>query len=257
MGGKSRLASVIIPRLPNHITYVEPFCGGCAVFFNKPRASAEVLNDADSRLVNLLRVFRYHPEELLKELHLFTHSRQEFRDAVAQPGYTDIQRAARFYFVLKSSFACEVNSPTFGYGLTGKAKFNETDTHRLIAAAAARLDGVVIENLDFGDVVARYDSEETLFYCDPPYVGVAGYACKFKEEDHRRMQAALSAAKGMAVVSLNDTPFVRELYAAWRIDAVTTTYSVGRDADRAAEQAEVLMFSPRCQERRTVTRALF
>jgi DNA adenine methylase len=104
MGGKSRLAAQIIPLLPEHTTYVEPFCGGCAVFFRKPRSNAEILNDADSRLITLLRVFRYHPEELLREITCLTHSRQEFRDALEHPGITDIQKVARFLLIVKAGF---------------------------------------------------------------------------------------------------------------------------------------------------------
>ncbi len=242
MGGKSRLAAQIIPLLPAHTTYVEPFCGGCAVFFRKERSRAEILNDRDDRLVTLLRVFRFHPDELLKEVAYLTHSRTEFRAAITQPGITDIQKAARFLLLVKAGFGSKISSPSFGYGLTGKAKFSHEAVAGLIAAARERLDGVTIECLDFADVIARYDSPGTLFYCDPPYIGTAGYACRFTMCDHERLRDALAAIKGKAVVSLNDCPDTRRLYGGWDIRELGVSYSVGgKEADRAKRHGEVVM----------------
>lgn len=242
MGGKSRLAAQIIPLLPAHTTYVEPFCGGCAVFFRKERSQAEILNDLDNRLVTLLRVFRFHPDELLREIAYLTHSRTEFRDALAQPGITDIQKAARFLLVIKVGFGAKISSPTFGYGLTGKAHFSQEAVAGMIAAARERLDGVTIENLDFADVVGRYDSPGTLFYCDPPYIGTEGYACRFTRSDHARLRDTLAAIQGRAVVSLNDCGEARHLYGGWEIRELGVAYSVGgKGADRRKRNGEVVI----------------
>ncbi len=240
MGGKSKLAATIIDHLPDHTTYVEPFCGGCAVFFRKPRSKAEILNDADNRLITLLRVMRYHPDELLREVGFLTHSRQEFRDALQQPGVTDIQRAARFLFIVKAAFGSRLSSPTFGVNKDSKANFNRTSITSLLDAARERLDGVTIENLDFEEAIRRYDSSSTLFYCDPPYIGTAGYACKFTMDDHRRLRAALADVKGRALVSLNDCEVARKLYGDWQMKTLAVTYSVGLDADRKKKNAEAL-----------------
>ncbi len=211
-------------------------------FFRKKRSNAEILNDRDDRLVTLLRVFRFHPDELLRELSSLTHSRTEFRAALAQPGITDIQKAARFLLVVKAGFGSKISSPSFGYGLTGKAHFSHEAVASLIAAARERLDGVTIECLDFADVIARYDSPGTLFYCDPPYIGTAGYACKFTLCDHARLRDALAAIKGKAVVSLNDCPDTRRLYADWHIRELAVGYSVGGKAsDRKKRNGEVVM----------------
>lgn len=243
MGGKSRLAARIIPLLPEHTTYVEPFCGGCAVFFQKPRSAVEIINDADNRLITLLRVFRYHPDELLRELECITHSRQDFRDALAQPGITDIQRAARFLLVVKAGFGAKVSSPTFGYSRTARANFTQAAIADLVAAARVRLEGVTIENLDFADVIGRYDSPGTLFYCDPPYIGTAGYACRFTMDDHTRLRDALAGIKGAAVVSLNDCQETRRLYNGWEIRELEVAYSVGgKGADRKRRNGEVMIF---------------
>ncbi len=124
----------------------------------------------------------------------------------------------------------------------GKAKFSHEAVAGLIAAARERLDGVTIECLDFADVIARYDSPGTLFYCDPPYIGTAGYACRFTMCDHERLRDALATIRGRAVVSLNDCPETRRLYNEWDIREVGVTYSVGgRGADRGKRNGEVVM----------------
>lgn len=116
MGGKSRLAKTIIPLLPAHHTYVEPFTGGGAVFWQKERSKVEIINDADSRLVILYRVFRYHPEALQSEMRWLIHSREDFNDLREQRGLTDVQHAARFLFILKACFGARASNPTTGRG---------------------------------------------------------------------------------------------------------------------------------------------
>ena len=244
MGGKSKLAATIIARLPAHTTYVEPFCGGCAVFLNKPRSRAEILNDTDNRLVTLLRVMRYHPDALLEEMQYLTHARQEFADALTQPGVTDIHRAARFLMVIKSCFGSRLSSPTFGCTKKEPANFKITDIEKTVQLARERLDGVTIENLDFADVIARYDSSDTLLYCDPPYIGTAGYACKFTMADHVRLRDCLNYAKGRVLVSLNDCDSVRELYFGWDFSEVQVAYTIGRTTDRRKQNREVLISKP-------------
>ncbi len=245
LGGTSKSAAAIIARLPEHTTYIEPFCGGCAVLSRKPRSKAEVVNDTDSRLVTLLRVAKYHPDELRRELSYLTHSRQEFYDAVAQSGVTDIQRSARFLLIIKASFGSRLASPSFGYVKTEPANFTQTSATTTIAAIRARLEGVTIENLDFSDLIRRYESPGALFYCDPPYINTATYAEKFTLADHHRLRAALEDIKGKALVSLNDCPEARELYNGWQFQEMGVSYSVGgAGADRGKRNGEVLISKP-------------
>ena len=101
---------------------------------------------------------------------------------------------------------------------------------------------MTLENLDFAEVIARYDSPDTLFYCDPPYSGTTGYACRFTMDDHARLRDALTAIKGRAVVSLNDCPETRRLYNGWEIREVGVGYSVGgKGADRKRRNGEVVI----------------
>ena len=104
LGGKRALARRIAENLPTHTCYVEPFAGGASVFFVKSRSKVEVLNDKHLGLVNLFRVVQRHPEAFLAELGLVVASREWYEVCWAQPGLTDVERAARFYYRVKHTF---------------------------------------------------------------------------------------------------------------------------------------------------------
>lgn len=120
MGGKSRLAKDIIPLFPQHTCYVEPFAGAAALFFKKEPAKAEVLNDVNGDLVNLYRVVKHHLEEFVHQFNFALVSRQMFEWAkMTHPEtLTDIQRAARFFFLQRLAFGGKVDGQTFGTSTT-------------------------------------------------------------------------------------------------------------------------------------------
>lgn len=126
MGGKRRLAGDIIPLIPEHTCYVEPFAGGAAIFFMKEPSKAEVLNDINGELINLYRVLKHHIEEFLKQFKWALHSRQIFEwEKLTDPRtLTDIQRAARFYYIQRTCFGARVTNSSFGTSATTKPKFN-------------------------------------------------------------------------------------------------------------------------------------
>ena len=213
VGGKHRLAPRLIKLFDAHTCYVEVFAGALNVLFAKDRVKCEVVNDVNRDLINIFRIIRYHPDELFKELICITHSRQEFNDYHDQPGLTDVQRAARYFFRLKTSYGgtAPAGHQNFGYKTLGFAGFrhNALDT---IAQAHERLDGVHIENQDFEDLIKRYDRKHSLFFCDPPYWQLAGYAAKFDWSDHERLAASLKKIKGKFLLTINDHPDIRKLY---------------------------------------------
>src|SRR5579885_2325246 len=105
IGGKNRLATKIVPMLPLHKTYVEPFAGGAQIFFHKPPSEVEVLNDIDGEVVNFYRVCQWHHRELVRFLRYWPASRK-LHEWMARSDVgllTDIQRAARFLYLQKNS----------------------------------------------------------------------------------------------------------------------------------------------------------
>lgn len=216
IGGKKLLRKKILEQFPDPGTfdrYIEVFGGaGWVLFFKDSHAKMEVYNDVNSELVNLFRVVKYHSKALQDELDWLLMSREHFFDAVQEVrGLTDIQRAARFFITIKESFGTDCNS----FGIRPKNMQNAVEFLRL---ASDRLHNVVIENVDFERLIKTYDRPRALFYLDPPYYDAEKYyPDRFQPEDHTRLKAALDNIKGKFILSYNDCPEIRELYAGYTV----------------------------------------
>ena len=214
VGGKRLLYKHIGRLIPQHRTYVELFAGGAAVFFMKPRAHVEVLNDIDGDLMNLYRVVKHHPDELSRQFEGVLASRElfvEYRDQDSL-GLTDIQRAARFYYLQKLSFGSKMVCRTFAGYLGHKPKFNKETLLVDIRAVSCRLSTAYIERLDAFDCIRKYDSVDSFFYIDPPYFGMpnpyVGSKVNESVELYKRLANAVYGMRGKALISLGYHPRV-------------------------------------------------
>ena len=230
MGGKHAAAEKLIALFPEHTCYVEVFGGAANVLFAKERSKSEVLNDLNDQLVNVFRVIRWHPDEFFAELRLILHSRTEFNDCHDQPGLTDIQRAVRYFYRLKTSFGgTGVKAhKNFSFGTCRKATFN-TSAEETIEQAHRRLDGVCIENDDFEKIIKRYDRSHTFFFVDPPYWQTADYGIKFDWTDHTRLKNNLASIKGKFLLTINNHDDIVELYRDFYQQQTKVRYTVCHD----------------------------
>lgn len=229
LGGKRRLAAKLLPLLPEHKCYVEPFAGAAALFFEKEPSKVEVLGDVNGELVNLYRVVQHHLEEFVRHLKWTLVSRETFEQERAKDPatLTDIQRAARFFYLQQTCFGARAHGQTFGTSAVQKPRFNLIRIEEELSAAHLRLHQVVIENLPWHVLVERYDRHGTCFFMDPPYYETAGYGVEWGLEDFERLAEALGAMKGKAVVTLGDHKKMRELFAAFEIRTLPITYTAG------------------------------
>lgn len=245
LGGKSKWAGKIVAVFPPHNCYVEVFAGGGAVFFAKRRSAVEVLNDANGELVNLYRQARFHPEALAAELEMLLHSREVFDELQRWPGQTELQRAARLYFLQVAAFGAKVDGQNFGYSTTEPAKHRVSEVGGRLRELSVRLNGVTVEHLDCLEVIARYDRSDTLFYLDPPYIDTAGYGLEFGEAQHQALSERLGQVAGKWVLSINDGPAARRIYCLpgrhWQEHQVAWT--VSRTKDPGRKFAELLVAS--------------
>jgi DNA adenine methylase len=227
IGGKNRLAKKIISVLPEHTTYVEPFAGGAQVFFHKPPSRVEILNDLDGDIVNFLRVCQWHYEELVRCLQYWVASRRLHGILKASPPetLTDVQRAARFYYLQKNSFGGLVAKQQFHYGVTHPPNFTPRRIPEIIAQAHRRLQGAQIESLPYEQILEKYDRLTTLFYLDPPYWKRVLYRHNFSEQDFLGLERRLHDVKGRFILSLDDHPAVRTLFQNWRMEEVDIAYT--------------------------------
>lgn len=235
IGGKRRLAKHILPLFPEHTCYVEPFAGAAALFFMKESSKVEVLNDVNSDLVNLYRVVQHHLDEFVRQFRWALSSRELFGwlKATAPATLTDIQRAARFFYLQKLAFGGKVESRTFGTATTSPARLNLLRIEEDLSAAHMRLHQVTVEHLDWAECVRRYDRVHTLFYMDPPYWDTEGYDVAFGLDQYERMAEVLRTIRGNAIVSVNDIPEMRRAFEGLRVRSLGITYTVGTASSRA------------------------
>lgn len=216
---------------PEHSCYVELFSGGAALFFlRQVPAKVEVLNDINGQLVNLYRVVQHNFDEFVRQFEWTLTSREVFARLQSIPPdcMTDIQRAARFFYLQHNAFGGKTVHQHFGTATTSKA-WDASQIEAKLKAAKDRLKGVYIENESWERCFKRYDREHTFFYADPPYWQTAGYDSAFDWYQYELLAKAMAESKGKVMLSINDHPDIRALFKDFRITQLELAYTVGRD----------------------------
>lgn len=248
MGGKRRLADKLLPLFPSHDCYVEVFCGGAALYFLRPfPAKTEVINDINGDLVNLYRVVQHHMEEFVRQFKWAISSRQIFKWQQMTPAetLTDIQRAARFYYLQQHAFGGKVDGQTFGTATTG-SPINLCRIEENLSAAHLRLAGTYVENLSWRECVKRYDRAHTFFYMDPPYWQTEGYGVDFDFQNYLDMAELMRTTKGKVMVSINDHPDIRRAFNGMHFLELDIKYSVANNHGAAATSGELVITNWDC-----------
>jgi DNA adenine methylase len=235
VGGKNRFISSILPMIPQHTTYVEPFSGGAQIFFRKDPARVEVLNDLDGELVNFYRVCQSHYEELIRYMRFLVVSRDWYKRLQHTPPetLTDIQRAARYFYLQKSTFGGRVIHQNYAIHVIQPSSFSVAGLVKLIKDTHDRLDRVQVENLPYEDVIRKYDRPTTFFYIDPPYYGVKGlYRFDFSHVQFEALAEQLRHIKGKFLLSVNDRPELRVIFAGFDLSTLEVAYTLQKHAGR-------------------------
>jgi len=244
IGGKRRLADRLLPYFPAHQCYVEPFAGGAAMFFMRPApAEVEVINDINGELINLYRVVKHHLEEFVRQFKWALSSRQVFKWLQDTPveTLTDIQRAARFYYLQQSAFGGKIQGQSWGTATTAPPGLNLLRLEENLSAAHLRLSSAYIENLSWDECVRCYDRAHTLFFMDPPYWETEGYGVDFGWAQYQALAAMLPKLQGKAIVTLNDHPDIRALFADFPIESTDIRYTL--NGGTGVKRQEVVIFS--------------
>lgn len=225
----------IIPMIPPSRVYVEPFGGGASILLNKPRAEIEVYNDLDDALVNLFQVVR--DEEMFARfadvLQWTPSSRREFERAIKLHGdaaESAVKRAAMFYTMLNQSISGKRLASPGDWGRSRNDNFSDRWYLRQakLGWIHARMKGVVLECRDALDVLQEWDGDDTVFYCDPPYVLETRnqrkyYAVEPGDDYHEQLVDVLLAVRGMVVLSGYNHPVYDKLVKnGWHVDLFGT-----------------------------------
>lgn len=231
-GGKFSHLDWLLPLLPVAEHFCEPFGGSAAVLVNRDPAPIETYNDLDGEVVNFFRVLREKPDDLIRAIGLTPFSREEFEFAIDHQEdikLSNLERA-RLFFIrarqVRTGLAQKASSGRWANcKLTSRAGMSGAVSRWLgsvdgLPEIAERLVRVQIENAPAVEVIGRYDSSDTLFYCDPPYThdsrgDINAYKYEMNNEAHRELAGALKSSKGMVAVSGYESPLMNELYKGW------------------------------------------
>lgn len=252
MGAKWQLAKWVTGQFPPHKIYVEPYCGSAAIFFRKQRTEVEVLNDLNKDLVHFFKVLRENPDALINAIELTPFSLDEYQEsweACDEP----VERARRFYIRCWQSFSADTVTKS-GWRRSTSLTRNTTTTQdwkRLdgLKKAVDLLRCAQIDNLPALDCIRRYDSPDTVFYIDPPYVHATRKSLRHKyihemnDADHQLLAQTVSQIEGMAIISGYDSELYRQLYAGWRVETKSNTTNGNSTA------TEYLWISPNVDRR--------
>jgi len=222
------MAAAIIDRIPNHKTYAEVFGGAAWVLFKKTPSQVEVLNDLDLHLMNFYRVAKYHLEQLVAEVATLQPGRDLFyllREELERPTLTDIQRAAAYYYVQRSAFAGRPKNPSLATSPGRPVRCRAAVARKILPQVAERLKEVMLENLPWDRFIKLYDTPETFFFVDPPYIGHTEYRHNFKPADFEALAATLKALKGCSLMTHADTPEIRALFDGLKFENIEISYS--------------------------------
>lgn len=231
-GGKYNHLDWLLPLLPEAHHYCEPFGGSAAVLLNREPSPVETYNDIDGEVANFFRVLRDQKDKLIEAIGLTPFSREEFYMAVTDygPHLSDLERARRFFVRARQVRTGLAQTASLGRwanckntsraGMSGVVSRWLGSVERL-PEIAERLLRVQIENRPALDVIKLYDSDVTLFYCDPPYPHEArgdskAYGFEMSDAEHRELAEVLSNVKGKAAVSGYRCDLMDSLYKGWR-----------------------------------------
>ena len=247
-GGKQKLAKRIISILPAHQLYCEPFVGGGAVFFQKPKSGVEVINDTNKELINFYEVVQHDFVSLEKEIRIALHSRDLHRKAQViydNPDlFSKIKRAAALWILSSQSFAAKLNG-TWGYDVkrntTSKKIHNKRES--FTEDYAIRLQDVQLECTDALRIIASRDRPTSFFYCDPPYFNSdCGHYDGYSEQDFENLLQLLSRIEGKFLLSSYPSDLLSRYTKAnnWHQHKIEQQVSVARKKTKLKKKIEVL-----------------
>jgi DNA adenine methylase len=216
VGGKFYSYKKIVSMMPDlrNKFYVEPFVGGGSIFFNKPKARVEVINDFDEEMVNLYRVAQLRPIELSDKKYT-----QEDLDTIFKSTTTDAEeRAINTQLKMRLTFAGRNKKLTSRAVSIPNTNKNQVKIHE-------KLRDTIIENEDYKIIINKYDSPNTFFFLDPPYEDSKRTTNTYNSIDLKKLRDMLLTIKGDFMMTINDSKNVRKLFKDFDITTFTTKYT--------------------------------
>lgn len=247
-GGKQNMVKHILPLIPEHNLYCEPFCGGAAIFFAKENAEVNVLNDTNRELINFYNVVKHDFVALEKEIEITLHSRDLHRKASViynNPDmFSEIKRAWALWTLSTQSFSAMLDG-SWGYDIsknrTSKHVNNKKDSFTI--DFAIKLQDVQLECADALYIINSRDCKEAFFYVDPPYYNSdMGHYDGYSKDDFENLLKTLSQIKGKFLLSSYPSEILSEYTKknSWKTYTVDAKVSVNAKNGYLKRKVEVL-----------------
>jgi len=229
-GGKSTWVDELEYYFPNHVHFVDVFCGSMAVTLNKIPSKLDTANDLDSSIYNFFKVLREYPEELIRQLMLTAVSREEYEKAFPIQGenISNIEHARRFFVRCRMSFQGTGLKKSTGFNacINTSEKSKSKNVNKYFSAIeklpeiVSRIQDVQIECMDYKQLIEKYDRPGTFFYCDPPYElrmrkYKKWYNHEFEDKDHKKMVEILNNVEGKVMISGYESDMYKKLLSGW------------------------------------------
>ena len=247
-GGKRALTKTLLARLPAHKVYVEVFAGSAKLLFAKPASPCEVMNDLNGEVTNFFRVAKHRPAELAECFDREIVHAGRFRELHDFTGQEDeLHRALRFAYLVWYSYGAKGEHFAGGSAkmVTSRPVRSLDRIRGLLDGTAARLRSVLIEQRDFAEVLQRYDTPETHFYLDPPYVHF-GNLTRYEAltaERREELFGLLARLQGTFCMSFDDCSEIRELSRrhGFQVEHVEVSYWLANTPGSRGRRGEVLV----------------
>lgn len=252
-GAKWRLAPWIVSHFPEHEHYLEPYAGSAACFFSKQPTAHEVLNDLNGSIVNLFRVLRTDGARLAQEIEMTPWAEEEYKRIERDYESGDeVEQARRFLIRCWQAHGVRLTW-TSGWkhnGLNGHAypvRLWQQLPERILAVID-RLRDAEIRQRPALEVIAYYNSPDTLIYADPPYILSTRqdklYSHEMTDSDHVALLEALDRHTGMVVLSGYPHALYDDCLQHWH------RISVPSVAEHGKARTEVLWLNPKASGNR-------
>lgn len=206
-GGKQTMLSMLLPLVPQHKVYTEAFVGGGALFWAKPKATLEVVNDINQMLVTFYRVCQTNYKELERMVKSTLHSRKLHRHAYViytNPElFSDLQIAWAVWVLSTQGFSGQL-AASWGYDKSNQTVCKKITNKKreFTDLIMQRMEGVQVECTDAAKVIRIFDSPDTFHYVDPPYYNSAcGHYDGYTEGEYRQLLETLAGVKGKFLLS--------------------------------------------------------
>ncbi len=254
-GSKWRMSDLIIELMPAHKTYLEPFFGSGAVFFNKDKVQVETINDLDGRLINMFKVLRENTDALLKLIYLTPYSRQEY-DLSKQISDNNLEDARRMLVRCWFAIGGKTNADVgWRRNINWNGPYNThewSDMPNRLLVAAERLKEAQIENKNAIELINEHrNDKDVMIYCDPPYLDTTRVSKHYENEmsnkEHLQLLESLEQVKGKVILSGYPNDMYDQLLNGWYKVTEETRIGINNTNKRTATEVLWCNFEPPMQ----------